>query len=87
MWELFQTTQALVDYAKRTVPRCLTQAQLSQFYLPDEPPRWCITGAGLEAERDPKKWQPLWPYHTAAGRDWLAARDRGESPKLPTTGG
>ena len=85
VWEIFPTTQALVDRAKRRVPRCLTQAQLRQFYLPEEPPRWCITGAGLEAERDPQKWQPLWPYHTTAWRDWLAARDRGDRPELPTT--
>jgi hypothetical protein len=86
LWDVFPTTQALVDHAKRVVPRCLTQVQLRQFYLPDEPPRWCITGAGLEAERDPNKWQPMWPYHTAAWRAWLAARDRGERPEMPTAG-
>jgi WD40 repeat protein len=83
LWGVFPTTQALIDHAKRRLPRCLTRDQLRQFYLPGEPPRWCITGAGLEAERDPRKWQPLWPYHTAAWRDWLAARDRGQSPALP----
>ena len=83
LWKVWPTTQDLVDHAKRIVPRCLTQGQLKQYYLPLDPPRWCITGAGLEAETDPAKWQPKWPYHTAKWRDWLAARDNGETPPLP----
>ncbi|MEJ2125558.1 MAG: hypothetical protein P8Y47_12340 [Alphaproteobacteria bacterium] len=73
-----------VDEAKKIVPRCLTQQQRKDFFLQPEPPRWCITGAGLEAETQPDKWKPLWPYRTKAWRDWLAAKDRGEKLPLPT---
>ena len=83
IWRVFPTTQALVDHAKSATPRCLTQTQLKQFYLPDVPLRWCITGPGLESEPDPTKWRPKWPYHTTVWRDWLAARDRGLIPELP----
>ena len=87
LWLLLPTSQqALVPHAKRIVPRCLTQKQLRSFYLPPEPPRWCITGPGREAEANPAKWQPKWPYHTEAWRLWLAARDRGEDPPLPNEG-
>jgi hypothetical protein len=82
LWRVPPPTQVLVDEAKRMVPRCLTQSQLEQFYLPSEPPRWCITGADLEAE-DPARWKPKWPYHTTAWRAWLVARDRGNNVDLP----
>ena len=32
---------------------------------------------------DPAKWQPRWPYQSAAWRDWLVARQRGEHPPIP----
>jgi WD40 repeat protein len=75
--------QHLVDKAKVRVYRCLTQKQRKQYFLPPEPPLWCITGPGLEAERDPGKWRPKWPYHTEAWREWLLARQRGEERPLP----
>ena len=87
VWPVLPSSQqALVAHAKRIVPRCLSPKQLRSFYLPPEPPRWCITGPGLEAETDPAKWQPKWPYHTEAWRVWLAARDGGENPPLPNEG-
>lgn len=43
-----------------------------------------MTGAGLEAESDPATWRPLYPYHTPQWRLWLAARDAGLEPPLPT---
>ncbi len=81
--ETFPTPQDLVDRAKRLVPRCLGPKQREAFYLAPEPDRWCITGPGREAERDPAKWQPKWPYDSPAWRDWLVGRDRGEEPKMP----
>ena len=45
------TTQDRIDHAKRTVARCLTPQERKKFYLPPEPPAWCI-----EMEK--------WPYHT-----------------------
>jgi hypothetical protein len=83
LWRVFTTVQTLVNAAKARAPRCLTQAQRRAYFLPRVPPRWCITGAGFEAETDPNKWQPKWPYHTPAWRDWLIPRDRGEDPPLP----
>ncbi len=39
--EKFDTTQAAVDYAKRTLPRCLTKEQRTKFFLDPELPTWC----------------------------------------------
>jgi WD40 repeat protein len=62
IWPSFPTTQSLVDEAKARLPRCLTQEQRARFFLAVEPPRWCITGARRDAEKDSSKWEPLWPY-------------------------
>ncbi|MCI4664975.1 MAG: TIR domain-containing protein, partial [Neomegalonema sp.] len=69
LWDA-RTGQELVDHAKRRVPRCLTRGQRKKFFLPPEPPRWCITGPGLEAEKDPAKWKPKYPYQGEEWRDW-----------------
>jgi dipeptidyl aminopeptidase/acylaminoacyl peptidase len=50
IWPVFPTTQALVDYAKSVVPRCLTEEQRRQAFLELGPPAWCIVEQ---------------PYHTA----------------------
>ncbi len=50
LWKIFANTQELVSHAKAGIPRCLTAAQRDAFFLPPEPPQWCI---------DLKKW----PYH------------------------
>jgi WD40 repeat protein len=83
IWRTFPTTQAIVDFAKHVVARCLSYSELQQYYLPVEPPRWSITGAAMEREKAPAMWRPKYPYQTAAWRDWLAARDRGEAPPIP----
>lgn len=77
--------QPLVDRAKASIPRCLPVDERRSAFLEPGPPRWCITGPGLEAEPDPAKWQPLQPYRDTAWRDWLIARDAGETPRLPDT--
>ena len=42
VWNSFESTQALMDFAKRESPRCLTPEQRSQkFGLGDTPPAWC----------------------------------------------
>jgi WD domain, G-beta repeat len=83
LWDVFPNTQSLVDDAKARLPRCLTQEQRARFFLAPEPPRWCITGAGHEAEKDSSKWEPKWPYHTAAWRDWLLAADEAHKRGAP----
>ncbi len=85
LWQVGRSTQQLVDAAKQRVARCLSPAQRSQYFLPEAPPIWCITGPGQESEKDPAKWQPKWPYQSAAWRDWLVARQRGENPPLPAS--
>jgi len=84
IWNHLHPAPARVDDGKQKALRCLTPAQRQRFYLPPEPPRWCITGPGQEASTDPAAWKPKWPYHTAAWRDWLAGCDKGECPALPT---
>jgi WD40 repeat protein len=70
LWEIFANTQELVSHAKEAVPRCLTVAQRKDFFLPPEPPLWCI-----ERER--------WPYHTDEWKQWLSDTRAGKSPLLP----
>jgi hypothetical protein len=35
-------TEEIVAVAKAASPRCLTTEQRPQFFLPAEPPTWCI---------------------------------------------
>lgn len=82
-WTIDKPLQESIDRARHRAPRCLTSLQRRQFHLPPEPPRWCITGPGLENEVDPNKWQPKWPFEAKAWKQWLARRDAGENPELP----
>ncbi len=75
--------QPLLELAKSKMSRCLTQEERTRFFLNREPPRWCITGAGLEAETDPSNWRPKPPYNTSDWVEWLARTDRGQVVKLP----
>ena len=63
---------ALVSAAKAAVPRCLTPVQRKTFFLPPEPPDWCI-----EMEKR--------PYDTPEWNQWLADKRAGKTPPLPTT--
>jgi WD40 repeat protein len=72
VWPVFPTTQELVNNAKQRVPRCLTAEQRTTFFLPPEPPAWCI-----EMEK--------WPYHTQAWKDWLKFSGAKQDPPLPDT--
>jgi WD40 repeat protein len=74
----------IIELAKARVARCLTPGERAAAFLPEAPPRWCITGAGLETEKDADKWRPKWPYLGAQWLQWLLARDRGEDHPLPT---
>jgi WD40 repeat protein len=70
VWDVFPDTEALVSAAKAAVPRCLTLAQRKAFFLPPEPPAWCI-----EMEK--------WPYNTAEWKQWLVDVRAGKNPPLP----
>src|SRR5712671_1327958 len=53
-------TEEIVAVAKAASPRCLTAEQRHQFFLPAEPPTWCIK-------------QEKWPYDTLAWKQWLSS--------------
>jgi WD40 repeat protein len=82
-WTLPPRGAERVRTARRTVPRCLETLQREEAGLDPAPPRWCITGPDHVAEKDPSRWQGKWPYNRKEWRDWLLARDKGESPPWP----
>ena len=41
LWRAFDTTQALLDYAKQQTPRCLSEDSRLRFGLSGKPPSWC----------------------------------------------
>ena len=71
VWEVFPDTQGLVAAAEAAVPRCLTPLQRKAFYLPPQPPAWCIE-------------MGKWPYDTPIWKRWLADKGAGKTPPLPT---
>jgi WD40 repeat protein/signal transduction histidine kinase len=70
VWEVFSDTQGLVSQAESDIPRCLTQEQRKAFFLPPEPPSWCIEMA-------------KWPYDTPEWKQWLSDVRAGKNPPLP----
>ena len=66
LWDTFPNTQALASRAKADIPRCLTLDQRKAFFLPPEPPAWCI-----EMEK--------WPHNTPEWKEWLADKRAGRS--------
>jgi len=70
IWDVFPDTQTFMLAAKAAVLRCLTPAQRKAFFLPPEPPEWCI-----EMEK--------WPFDTPAWKQWLADKRAGKTPPLP----
>ena len=68
---IFPGTEEIVAVAKAASPRCLTAEQRHQFFLPAEPPTWCIE-------------QEKWPYDTLAWKQWLSSDTlTGKRPPLP----
>jgi WD40 repeat protein len=70
VWDIFATTQDFVSHAKAAAPRCLSPEQRAEFFLPAEPPAWCI-----EMEK--------WPYHTREWKEWLTETRAGKNSQLP----
>jgi hypothetical protein len=70
LWAIFPDIQAYVTHAKAVAPRCLSQALRRQFFLPPEPPVWCI-----EMEK--------WPYQAVEWKQRLADTRAGKNPPLP----
>lgn len=73
----------LIERVQNSMPRCLTKSERSSYFLSLQPPRWCITGVGQETEKDPNLWQPKYPYHTKAWKEWLLAKDAGKPVIMP----
>ena len=71
VWDVFPDTEALVSAAKAAMPRCLTAEQREKYFLPPEPPDWCVEMA-------------KWPYDTPAWKQWLADKRAGKTAPLPT---
>jgi WD40 repeat protein len=69
VWDIPTDTQDLVSRAKASIPRCLTLEQRKAFFLPSEPPAWCIEMA-------------KWPYDKPLWRQWLADKRAGKNPPL-----
>ena len=71
IWNLFIDSRALMSAAKSAVPRGLTTAQRKAFFLPLEPPAWCVE-------------MTKWPYDTPEWKQWLNDKRAGKNPLLPT---
>ena len=70
VWEVFPNTQAFVSAAKAAIPRCLTPEQRKAFFLPPEPPSWCIEMA-------------KWPYNTPDMEAVARRQARRQEPAAP----
>ena len=69
-WSVFPGVQSLIEAARAYTPICVVPSERATFYLPPEPPEWCIELA--------KK-----PYDTKEWKDWLAAKKAGQNPPPP----
>ena len=68
--------------AKYLTKRCFSPEERAQYQLPPTPPRWCLTGPGLEAAES-ARWRPKPPYGAENWREWLEVKDRGELSAPP----
>ncbi len=82
-WSFRPDPLTLIIAARSDISRCLSPAQRKAYSLPPEPPRWCITGPGLQMETNPENWRPKWPFVDRVWRDWQIHRDKGEAAELP----
>jgi WD40 repeat protein len=70
LWRVLPTIEEMRDFARATVPECLSPERRKQFGLEPDPPRWCVEAAKL-------------PYDTAAWKQWLAEKIAGKKPPIP----
>jgi len=72
LWPVLSGTQALVETAKSTVPRCLTPAQRQRFLLAPTAPRWCFTAKLWPYDEQAKipPAPPAWDERLLAAWDW-----------------
>jgi WD40 repeat protein len=67
----FDDVESLVNHGKATVTRGLSVQQRDQFYLPQEPPTWSVKLG-------------KWPFGTLEWKTWLADKETGKNPPLPS---
>jgi hypothetical protein len=70
IWNIFPTTQSLIDRAKEVVPRCLTPKARDEAFLDRAPAAWCIEMA-------------KWPYQSPRWKDWLKFKLADAEPPFP----
>ena len=75
--------ERIIRLFREGISTCLATSKREELSLSREPPTWCVTGPGLEIERDPERWLPKSPYQTDAWRNWQIARHRRENLPLP----
>ena len=70
LWSVLPEGLTLVSRVKTEIPRCFTLEQRKAFFLPNEPPAWCIEMA-------------KWPYDRPEWKEWLADKRADKNPPLP----
>jgi WD40 repeat protein len=70
LWRVLPTIEEMRDFARATVPECLSPERRKELGLEPDPPPWCIEAAKR-------------PYDTAAWKQWLAEKIAGKNPSIP----
>lgn len=70
IWQLFPSTEALIEHARKLVPSCLTRDQREKAFLDLDPPNWCIE-------------MGKWPYNLADWKLWLKDKRAKLNPPRP----
>lgn len=82
-YPIYGSPQALIALARARLDRCLDVNERRTFALDPVPPRWCITGAGRESDRNAENWNGKWPYDTKQWREWLQSADAARASGAP----
>lgn len=70
LWHVSLTPRALIEEARRLIPRCLGPEAREKVFLERTPPLWCVE-------------MGKWPYQTAEWRQWLKNTRAGKNQPLP----
>lgn len=64
----------LVRSERKLAKVCLTPQERATYQLQVDPPRWCITGAGRELQREKSEWVGVPPFDSPEWQDRLLER-------------
>jgi WD40 repeat protein len=70
LWPILPGGKGLIEFAKTSVPRCLTPEERGMAHLDEEPPEWCI---------ELKKA----PYDNSVWGKWLDDKRANKNPPMP----